>query len=318
MWSCFGSQLSGNICFYLGKFSNARTYHETALSLWDPTHGGFAPTAEDPYVGAMFHLYRTLLCLGHLDQARSRRDEALAEAQRLSPFMRAFALRQAWYGDWAIEGTKSAEKMLASAKQVVALSDEHGFRNSLAIGNIMRGWCLSALGRAAEGIPLLLQGLTVCRTGGRNLMIPFFLTTLAEAYGMAAQPREGLDQLAEAAQLVETTHERWIEAEINRLRGTLLLSLNEHAAAETSYRRALEVAKRQSAKFWELRAALDLARLWHDEGKRTEARDLLLPVYGWFTEDSDTRHLKDAKALLFEIGAMKSTDLTATVRSKRS
>ena len=144
--------------------------------------------------------------------------------------------------------------MLASAKQVVALSDEHGFRDSLAIGNIMRGWCLSALGRAAEGIPLLLQGLTVCRTGGRNLMIPFFLTTLAEAYGMAAQPREGLDQLAEAAQLVETTHERWIEAEINRLRGTLLLSLNEHAAAETSYRRALEVAKRQSAKFWELRA----------------------------------------------------------------
>ena len=158
----------------LAEFSNARTYHETALSLWDPTHRGFAPTAEDPYVGAMFHLYRTLLCLGHLDQARSRRDEALAEAQRLSPFMRAFALRQAWYGDWAIEGTKSAEKMLASAKQVVALSDEHGFRDSLAIGNIMRGWCLSALGRAAEGIPLLLQGLTVCRTGGRNLMDSVF------------------------------------------------------------------------------------------------------------------------------------------------
>jgi class 3 adenylate cyclase/predicted ATPase len=300
MWKCFGTQISGNICFYLGKFSNVRTYHETALSLWNPTHRGFAPTAEDPYVGAMFHLYRTLLCLGHLDQARSRRDEALAEAQRLSPFMRVFALRQAWYGDWAIEGTNSAEKMLASANEVVAVSDEHGFRDSLAIGNIMRGWCLSALGQAAEGIPLLLQGLTVCRTGGRNLMIPFFLTTLAEAYGMAARPQKGLDQLADAAKLVEATHERWIEAEVHRLRGTLLMYMNEHAAAETSYRRALEVAQRQKARFSELRAALGLFHLWRDQGKRAEASDLLSPIYGWFRQGFDTPDLKEARALLVD------------------
>lgn len=267
--------------------------------------GTAAPTAdpagEDPYVGAMFHLSRTLLCLGHLDEARLRRDEALAEAQRLSPFMRAFALRQAWYGDWAIEGASFAETMLLSAKEVVAVSNEHGFRDPLAIGNIMRGWCLGNLGQAAEGIPLLLQGLTVCRAGGRNLMIPFFLMTLAEAYGTAAQPQEGLDRLAEAAKLVEATHERWAEAEIHRLRGTVFLSMNEHAAAEDSYRRALEVAQRQSAKFWELRAALGLARLWRDQGKRTEARDLLSPIYGWFTEGLDTRDLKEAKALLAEL-----------------
>jgi class 3 adenylate cyclase/tetratricopeptide (TPR) repeat protein len=301
MWKCFGSQLSGNICFYLGKFTDVRAYLENALSLWDPTHRAFAPTAEDPYVGAMFHLSRTLLCLGHLDEARLRRDQALAEAQRLSPFMRAFALRQAWYGDWAIEGAGSTETMLLSAKEVVAVSNEHGFRDPLAIGNIMRGWCLGKLGQAAEGIPLLLQGLTVCRAGGRNLMIPFFLTTLAEAYGMAAQPQEGLDRLAEADKLVETTHERWAEAEMHRLRGTLLLSMNEHAAAENSYRRALEVAQRQSAKFWELRAALGLARLWRDQGKRTDARDLLSPIYGWFTEGLDTRDLKEAKALLVDL-----------------
>lgn len=301
MWKCFGSQLSGNICFYLGKFTNVRAYLENALSLWDPTHRAFAPTAEDPYVGAMFHLSRTLLCLGHLDEARLRRDEALAAAQRLSPFMRAFALRQAWYGDWAIEGASSAETMLLSAKEVAAVSNEHGFRDPLAIGNIMRGWCLGNLGQAAEGIPLLVQGLTLCRAGGRNLMIPFFLTTLAEAYGMAAQPREGLDRLAEAAKLVEATQERWAEAEIHRLRGTLLLSMNEHSAAATSYRRALEVAQRQSAKFWELRAALDLARLWRDQGKRTEARDLLSPIYGWFTDGFDTRDLKEAKALLVDL-----------------
>jgi predicted ATPase len=301
MWTCFGAQISGNICFYLGKFSDVRAYHESAFASWDPTYRAFAPTAEDPYVGAMIHFFRTLLCLGHLDEARSRRDAALAEARGLSPFMRAFALRQAWYGDWAIEGVEAAETMLASAKEVVALSDEHGFRDSLAIGNIMRGWCLCALGQATEGIPLLLQGLTACRAGGRNLMIPFFLTVLADAYGMAAQPQEGLDRLAEAAKLIETTHERWAEAEMHRLRGTLLRSMNEHVAAEDSYRRALEVAQRQSARFWELRAALDLARLWRDEGKRTEARDLLSPVCGWFTEGFDTRDLKEAKALLVDL-----------------
>lgn len=301
MWKCFGSQISGNICFYLGKFSDVRAYHESVFSLWDPSYRAFAPTAEDPHVGAMMHFFRTLLCLGHLDEARSRRDEALAEAHGLSPFMRAFALRQAWYGDWAIEGAPSARTILASAQEVVAVSDEHGFRDSLAIGNIMRGWCLASLGQSAEGIPLLLEGLTVCRAGGRKLMIPFFLTVLAEAYGMAQQPQQGLDRLAEVSELVETTHERWVEAEMHRLRARLLLSMKEFAAAENSYRRAIEVAQRQSAKFWQLRAALDLARLWRDQGKCSEARDLLWPIYGWFTQGLETRDLKAAKALLDEL-----------------
>jgi predicted ATPase len=118
---------------------------------------------------------------------------------------------------------------------------------------------------------------------------------------MAGQPQAGLDQLAEAINLVETTHERWVEAEMNRLRGTLLLSINEHAAAENNYRRALNVAQRQGARFWELRAALDLARLWRDQSKCTEARDLLSPISGWFTEGLGTRDLKAAEALLGEL-----------------
>ncbi|WP_035725428.1 hypothetical protein, partial [Bradyrhizobium sp. ARR65] len=169
-----GAQISGNICFYLGKFTDVRAYHESVFSLWDPAYRAFAPTAEDPYVGAVIHFSRTLVCLGDLDEARLRRDEALAESQRLSPFMRAFVLRQAWYRDWAVEGTEAGRSMLASAKEVVTVSDEHGFRDSLAIGNIMRGWCLASLGQAAEGIPLLLGGLATCRAGNRKLMIPFF------------------------------------------------------------------------------------------------------------------------------------------------
>jgi predicted ATPase len=109
------------------------------------------------------------------------------------------------------------------------------------------------------------------------------------------------NRLVEAAKLVETTQERWAEAEMHRLRGTLLRSMSNHSEAESSYRQALSVAQRQSAKFWELRAATSLAQPWRDQGKCTEARDLLAPIYGWFTEGFDTPALQDAKALLDQL-----------------
>jgi predicted ATPase len=166
---------------------------------------------------------------------------------------------------------------------------------------MMRGWCLGAMGHPAEAIPLMLQGLDNYRATGASLGIPFFLMTLSEVYGMAVQADEGLTRLAEAANIVETTQERWAEAEMHRLRGTLLLSMHQRAAAEDSFRLALTVAQQQSAKFWELRAATSLARLWRDQGKRRQAHDLLAPVYGWFTEGLDTPVLQEAKALLDEL-----------------
>ena len=173
----------------------------------------------------------------------------------------------------------------------------------LGLGHIMRGWCLGAVGQAAEGIPLLLQGIAIRRAAGSNLLLAFYLTTLAEAYAMAAQPEEGLNWLVEAAKIMETTSDCWAEAEMHRMRGALLLSMHERAAAEKSYGQALEVARRQSAKFWELRAATSLARLWRDQGKERHARELLAPVYSWFTEGFDTLDLKEAKALLDELHA---------------
>jgi predicted ATPase len=157
------------------------------------------------------------------------------------------------------------------------------------------------MGHPVEGISLLRQGLTTCRTAGVSLMMPFNLMTLAELYGNAAQPEEGLKRLAEGGQLIETTQERWAGAEMHRLGGTLLLSMHERAAAEDSFRLSLTVAQQQSAKFWELRAATSLARLWRDQGKRAEAGDLLPPIYGWFTEGFDTPVLQDAKALLDQL-----------------
>ena len=258
---------------------------------------------DDPHVASLIILSRTLLCLGYVDQARLRRDEALAEARRISPYNRIYALCDAWPGDWAVKGTKEARTTLQSAEQALANSRDQSFPMLSGLGHIMRGWCLSAIGQAAEGIPLLLQGVAIRRAAGSNLLLAFYLTTLAEAYGMAAQPEEGLNWLAEAAKIMETTNDCWAEAETHRVRGTLLLSLHERAAAEKNYRQALEVARRQSAKFWQLRAAVSLARLWRDQGKVQQARELLAPVYGWFTEGFDTLDLKEAKALLEELTA---------------
>ena len=135
------------------------------------------------------------------------------------------------------------------------------------------------------------------------------LMWLAEADAMLGQPVEGLNCLAEAAQIIEATEERVNEAELHRLRGDLLNAIGDRSAAERSYRQAIAVAQRQSAKLFELRASTSLARLWRDQGKRAEARDLLTPIYDWFTEGFDAPDLVEAKALLNEIG--RSSPMTA-------
>jgi class 3 adenylate cyclase/predicted ATPase len=301
MWACFGSSFTGATRHFIGKFVEARAYAENALSLWNPTFRRFSASPDDVYVQLLLFLSRTLLYLGYIDQARARRDEALAEARRLSAYNLIFALCHAWYGNWASEGLESAPTMLQSAEKVLAVSAEQGFPIWSAVGNVMRGWCLSAVGQAAESISLVVKGIADLSATGCNILRPFFLMVLAEVYGKAGQPEEGLKRLVEAAELVETTRECWAEAEMHRLRGTLLLSTNEHAYAENSFCQALALAQRQGAKFWELRAAISLASLWRDQGKREEARELLAPVYGWFTEGFDTCDLKEAKALLEEL-----------------
>jgi tetratricopeptide (TPR) repeat protein len=287
----------------IGNLVDARAHLENALSLWDPTFRRFYALPDDSYVQNLIFLSRTLLYLGYVDQARLRRDEALAEGRRLSPYNLVFALCIAWYGDWASEGAESAPTRLQSAEKVAAISAEQGFAMWSPVGNIMRGWSLGLVGQAAEGLPLMLKGIDDVSATGCNILIPLFLMVLAQVYGTAGQPQEGLKQLVKAAKLVETTRERWAEAEMYRIRGTLLLSIHDQAAAEDSFHKALAVAQRQNAKFWELRAATSMARLWRDQGKRDEARELLAPVYGWFTEGFDTPDLKEAKALLDELAS---------------
>jgi predicted ATPase len=302
-WQHCGSHASGVFCSASGSFADACAYCEDAISMWDPALRAFVPSPEDPYVSVRLYYYRALVCAGRINEARLRVGEALAEARRLSPFNVAYALYHRFLGQWALDGIQSAQALLRSADEILVLSNEHGFALWIAFGKMIRGWCLGATGKTADGIALLLEGLADSRTIGCDIVLPFYLNTLGEIYGIAGRLDEGLETLAEAIELLERTGERWAEAETYRLRGTLLLAKGDPAAAEASFQQALSVARLQKAKFWELRAALDIARFWRDLDKRTEAYDLLAPIYGWFTEGEETAVLKDAKALLDQLAA---------------
>jgi predicted ATPase len=163
-----------------------------------------------------------------------------------------------------------------------------------------RGGFAPSLMVPPKGITQLMRGLAAIRAHGL-LHITTYLTLLADAYSNVQQPQNGLRQLEEAISVTDRTQSRYYEAEMHRVRGELFLSMHDDGAAEASFRKAINVAQHQSAKTWELRAAMSMARLWRDQGKVQQARRLLAPVYGWFTEGFDTRDLKEAKALLGEL-----------------
>jgi predicted ATPase len=186
------------------------------------------------------------------------------------------------------------------AEAAVALSTEQGFTQRAAQGTSFRGWALAMQGQREAGMVQVRQGISSWRATGAALHVPSVCTLLAEVYDHLGHTEDGLQALAEAHTLVEQHEERWWEAEISRLRGVLLLRQTgtPQAEAEAWFQRALDVARRQEAKSLELRAAMSLARLWQQQGKRAEAYDLLAPIYGWFTEGFDTADLQEVKALL--------------------
>jgi predicted ATPase len=186
------------------------------------------------------------------------------------------------------------------AEAAVVLSTEQGFPQLAAVGTSLRGWALAMQGQGEEGMARVRQGIAAWRVAGGAVLVPYFCTILAEVCDHLGHPEDGLQALAEAHTLAEQYEERWWEAEIYRLRGVLLLKQpgTPQAEAEACFQRALDIARRQEAKSLELRAAMSLSRLWHQQGKRQAAHDLLAEVYAWFTEGFDTADLQDAKALL--------------------
>ena len=178
------------------------------------------------------------------------------------------------------------------------MSTEQSFAYWRALGTVYGGWVKVKSGHVAEGLRLIRSGSTAYRATGAAAWVPFHLALLARACEIAGQVGEAVALLDDALQTVERTEERLFAAELYRHKGQLLLRQGHSEAAEEFYHRALDIAREQEAKLWELRAAVSLARLRWDQGRRVAARDLLAPVYGWFTEGFDTPDLKDAKVLL--------------------
>ena len=168
---------------------------------------------------------------------------------------------------------------------------------------IYRGWGEVRTGNVAEGMSLLRSGSSAYSITGAETRLCYHSALLAKACEIAGQVEEAVSLLDNASQIAERIGESWFAAELYRHKGQLLLRQGHSEAAEELYRKALSIAQEQEAKLWELRAAVSLARLRRDQGRRAEARDLLAPVYGWFTEGFDTLDLKEAKALLDELNA---------------
>jgi len=237
-----------------------------------------------------------LFCLGYPEQALAQTNAAVTEAWRLAhPPSLALSLTYACRL-LSLFGENSAPD--ERADQLVAVATEQGFPLWRAMGMIYRGWVKVKNGDVEEGISLLRSGSSAYRATGAEAWTTYHIALLARACEIAVQVEEGLTLLDDGLQRAERTGVRWLAAELSRHKGQLLLRQGHTEAAEELYRKALSIAKEQEAKLWELRAAVSLAQLRRDQGRSAEARDLLAPVYGWFTEGFDTPDLKDAKALL--------------------
>ena len=244
------------------------------------------------------YLARALWSLGFPEQALQHSQAACTLAQEVAhPWSLAHALV------WAATVHQCRREVPAAHAQAAAamtLATEQGFVQWVARGTVLHGWALALQGQGEAGLAAIRQGLAAKLATGSTLYQPYVLGLLAEAYGAGGHPDAGLHALAEALAVLDTTEVRYYAAELSRLKGALLLqqAVPDAAQAEACFQQALDMARQQQAKSWELRAATSLARLWQQQAKRPEAHALLAPVYAWFTEGFDTADLQEAKALL--------------------
>ncbi len=236
------------------------------------------------------------------------------QAQELShPFTLVFAF---YFTAMLHQFRRERQIVQERVEALLRISTEQGFALYLAWGTILRGWALAQQGEIEAGIAQLQQGLTASQTVGAEMMRSYSLALLAETYGKVGKIEEGLSLLTEALALVDKNEERNWEAELYRLKGELLLKdeggrfvlsavegLQDELSPQACFLKAIEVARQQQAKSWELRATVSLCRLWQKQGRHEEARQMLAEIYGWFTEGFDTVDLKEAKALLEELSS---------------
>jgi len=301
------SQLITLTC--LGELVLARHHFERVLALYDPQkHNPLTSSAlQDPKVTALAFAARLLWMLGYPDQALQRSREALTLAEELShPFSYAWALDLSAVLHYLRREQAIVEKQVEA---LMALAAEQGLTDFLVTGALWRAWTLVEKGGNEEGITAIRQARATSLAAGTLLPQPEYLTLLAEACEKMGRIEEGLAVVTEALAIVEKTEARYSEVELYRLKGQLTLKQSGvqrlvssvQKEAEDCFLKAIEIARRQSAKSLELRAVMSLSRLWHQQGKKEEARQMLAEIYGWFTEGFDTADLQEAKALLEEL-----------------
>jgi class 3 adenylate cyclase/predicted ATPase len=294
----------GDTWFWMGEFLLAREHLEMARSLYVPERHralAFLFGGIDPGVNCTAFTGFTLWQLGYPDQALKRSNEALALAQGLShPFTLAFA---EYYVGVLRQLRREAPAAQEAAEGVIALSAERGLADYLARAASLRGWTMAEQGLHEEGIAQIQEGMSASHAMGTDLYRTYFLILLADACIKTDRNDDGINALTEALANANEHENRVSESEIHRLKGQLLLKRNNSdvAEAQSCFERAVEIARKQSAKSLELRATMGLARLLASQGRRDEARAMLAEIYNWFTEGFDTADLKDAKALVDEL-----------------
>jgi predicted ATPase len=297
-----GHRLMGNSLLFSGDIVGARAHYDRAIALFDPApHRPLATQLGD--VGVAIFSYRAwaLWSLGYPEAALGDTNHALKDARatgHAATLMVAlgYALPTHIYcGDYAAAN--------AHADELVALADEKGAMLWKAAGMMNQGWVAALTGNPSNAIQMITSGITVWRSTGATTWMPLYLPLLARAYAELGQFENAWRSIGEALTAVEKTKERTSEADIYCIAGkTELLSPEPDATkAQAYFERALSIARQQQARSWELRAAMSMTRLLRNQGKRDEARELLAPVYGWFTEGFETLDLKEARALLHEL-----------------
>jgi class 3 adenylate cyclase/predicted ATPase len=295
-----GLFMPGVTMFYRAEFAGARTYHEKALAAYDDrerTKFWTAYTGHDAGVTHRCYLALTLWHLGHPDQALELARETCELARTIG---HAFSLEHAVdFAAYLCHYCRLGAEVQARGEEEVAIATEQGFPFWHALGTLHRGAGMLLQGRGEESLPLLLKGFTAFRATGAEVRVPSYLGMLGGAYTQLARFEDAHRVLDEALAVAEKNDDRCYEAEVHRLRGELLLAESPHqaAAAEDCFRQAIETARRQQSKAWELRATMSLARLWR-QGRRDEARATLAAVYDTYTEGFTTPDLVDAAALL--------------------
>jgi len=297
-----GHRLMGASLLCTGLLAQGRTHLDQSVALYDPAeHRPLATRfGQDNRVAALSFRSVILWLSGCPDAARADTNNALSHAREVGQAAtRMFALV---YAGWSHIHCRDYAAAKAHLQELVSLADETRAVFWKTLGLSVQGWLFALAGQALDAVQLLTRGISALRSGGVTVWMPMYLAALARAYAELGQFDDASRCIREAMATIETTQERWCEAEVNRMAGEFALSPEPDAArAELYFTRALAVARAQQAKSWELRAAMSMARLWRDQGKRQQAHDLLAPIYGWFTQGFDTLDLREGKALRDEL-----------------